>query len=74
MEPDYQGYEDACEGWAERYAEAGSGHVFSGGSSTDAYLVAYWAAGPRPTREEFGLPPLTFAEPTPQTIDDDVPF
>jgi hypothetical protein len=70
----------ACESWHETWAEAGSGHVFGGGSPSDAYLVASWAAGPKPRREDFGLPPRTLPEaPKVETDgtdypDDEIPF
>jgi len=48
-------YEWACESWSECFAEAGSGHVFGGGSSTDASWVAREAAGPQPKLSDFGL-------------------
>jgi hypothetical protein len=43
-------YAAECESWNERYAEAGSAHVHSGGNSLDAGLVASHVAGPKPTR------------------------
>ena len=43
-------YAAECESWGERYAEAGSGHVHSGGNPLDAGVVALHAVGPKPTR------------------------
>ena len=43
-------YAAECEAWGERYAEAGSDHVYGGGNSLDAHLVASQVVGPKPTR------------------------
>lgn len=80
-------YSDVREQQAERYAEAGSSHVFGGGSVADAMLVGAWAVGPTVTREEYGLPPepelppyvgysASSADNAPAvpTTDDDIPF
>jgi hypothetical protein len=50
-------YYDALESWHERYAEAGSSWVFGGGNPSDASLAASEGAGPKPRREDYGLPP-----------------
>jgi hypothetical protein len=69
----------ALEGWSERWAEAGSGWVLSGGEPQDAYVFAYQEAGPKPRREDFLplhpsgsdlLPPPVFQS----VVDDDIPF
>ena len=81
-------YNDVREQQAERYADAGSSHVFGGGSVADAMLVGAWAVGPTVTREEYGLPPEpeppsyigyvggppTTDAPVAPTADDDIPF
>lgn len=46
-ESEYQGQLDS---WNETYAEAGSDHVFGGGSAWDANVIAERAAGPKPRR------------------------
>lgn len=84
-----EAYEDACEMWGERYAEYGSSFVFGGGSVSDAGIVASMAAGRRPTREGYGLPPVpelpfiagyvggpptTDAPAAVWSTDDDIPF
>jgi hypothetical protein len=69
----------ACESWHERYAEAGSSHVFGGGNPSDANLIASMAAGEKPRREDYGLPPIKYAPApkVPETVteqDADIPF
>jgi hypothetical protein len=76
LEEREEAYENAMVCWHECYAEAGSSFVFGGGNPFDANLIASESAGRKPTREEFGLPPLKPAQTVAPSIpaDDDIPF
>lgn len=64
-------FAEEMEGWHERFAEAGSGHVFGGGNPADAGLIAGWAAGGKPRREDFGLEPEPVAPAKPAWVPDE---